>query len=80
MKTKKEQAYSQCAKALLYIMIQAFKKQQPDYDKFDEYLSDVPNKYREELRCDSLSRNSERLYANLYSFFENGGHKQVYGL
>ena len=50
-------------------MIQAFKKQQPDYDKFDEYLSDVPNKYREELRCDSLSRNSERLYANLYSFF-----------
>ena len=80
VKTKKEQAYSQCAKALLYIMIQAFKKQQPDYDKFDEYLSDVPNKYREELRCDSLSRNSERLYANLYSFFENGGHKQVYGL
>ena len=67
-------------KALLYIMIQAFKKQQPDYDKFDEYLSDVPNKYREELRCDSLSRNSERLYANLYSFFENGDHKQVYGL
>ena len=52
-------------------MIQAFKKQQPDYDKFDEYLSDVPNKYREELRCDSLSRNSERLYANLYSFFES---------
>lgn len=51
VKTKKEQAYSQCAKALLYIMIQAFKKQQPDYDKFDEYLSDVPNKYREELRC-----------------------------
>ena len=47
---------------------------------YDEYLSDVPNKYREELRCDSLSRNSERLYANLYSFFENGGHKQVYGL
>lgn len=80
VKTKKEQAYSQCAKALLYIMIQAFKKQQPDYDKFDEYLSDIPNKYREELRCDSLSRNSERLYANLYSFFENGGHKQVYGL
>ena len=38
-------------------MIQAFKKQQPDYDKFDEYLSDVPNKYREkELRCDSLSQ------------------------
>ena len=72
--------YSQCAKALLYIMIQAFKKQQPDYDKFDEYLSDVPNKYREELRCDSLSRNSERLYANLYSFFESGDHKQVYGL
>ena len=80
VKTKKEQAYSQCAKALLYIMIQAFKKQQPDYDKFDEYLSDVPNKYREELRCDSLSRNSERLYANLYSFFESGDHKQVYGL
>ena len=61
-------------------MIQAFKKQQPDYDKFDEYLSDIPNKYREELRCDSLSRNSERLYANLYSFFENGSHKQVYNL
>ena len=80
VKTKKEQAYSQCAKALLYIMIQAFKKQQPDYDKFDEYLSDIPNKYREELRCDSLSRNSERLYANLYSFFENGSHKQVYNL
>ena len=26
VKTKKEQAYSQCAKALLYIMVQAFKK------------------------------------------------------
>lgn len=78
VKTKEEYAYSQYAKALLYLMQQAFRKQSPNYDEFDEYLSDIPNKYREEFHVDSLSRNSERLYAHLYGFFENGGQKQVY--
>lgn len=80
LKSKKEKAYSQYAKAILYIMRKAFKEYRPDYDKFNEYLLEIPVKYKEELYIDSLLKNSERLYANLFRFYKNGGSKRVHCL
>lgn len=77
LKCKQEKVYSQYAKAILYIMKKAFKGYKPDYDKFNDYLSEIPKKYRGELYIDSLMRNFERLYANLFKFYKTGCHKQT---
>lgn len=80
LKTKKETAYSQCAKAIFYIMQKAFAHQKINDKKIDKILFEIPNKYREELYIDLLQRNVKRLYANLVRFYKRGGHEDIYDL
>lgn len=80
LKSKRESACSKYTASLLYIMQRAFKRQKFNSDKFNNMLSDIPEKYRDKLYVDSLLNNSEKLYCSLKSFYKNGGHRQVHDL